>query len=149
MVRVQEFIAVVLCLVPVFLFASDGKDSLWEKQVDGLEFSQPSILVFTGSDWCRNCMKLHDLILTNTEFNQAASSSFSLFLVDLPRAKKHQPAEQEWEARKELALRFNPSGIFPLIVVVSSDGSIVQSTKYLGETIDPYLKWLEEVKGKV
>jgi thioredoxin-related protein len=124
-------------------------DSLWQKEIQNLNFDKPALVVFTGSDWCRNCMKLHDLILNDPVFLQATVNDFDLVLVDLPRAKKLQAEESEMEARKELARHLNPGGVFPFFVVVTDGGEIIQETTFLGEDINDYLKWIEEAKGKV
>lgn len=43
------------------------------------------LLVFTGSDWCRPCMQLHDEVWSKQEFVDAAGKSWELVVVDSPR----------------------------------------------------------------
>lgn len=82
------------------------------------------LLLFTGSDWCPWCVKLHDNVLSKDEFKKFAAEKLVLVYIDRPQSKK-LPAEVEKQNAK-LANDYKVSG-YPCTVIVASDG-----TKELG-----------------
>lgn len=84
------------------------------------------LLNFSGSDWCGPCIRLKREIFSTDVFSKMADSSLVLFNADFPRAKKHQLSPGEKEENNLLADKFNPTGIFPLTLLIDENGRIVK-----------------------
>ncbi len=79
----------------------------------------PNLIIFTGSDWCVNCMYLEKNVLQDSIFLSFTSQNTSLLIADFPQ---HRSLPEEEVARNTtLAERFNPEGVFPKIVLVQGN----------------------------
>ncbi|MGE0587315.1 MAG: thioredoxin family protein [Cyclobacteriaceae bacterium] len=85
------------------------------------ETQKPLLLVFSGSDWCAPCIRFNKNVLSQDDFIHFASDHFILLKADFPQRKKlPDPIRQQNE---RLAERFNPSGLFPHILLLNPDES--------------------------
>lgn len=117
----------------------------WSKaQEVSSEQQKPILLVFTGSDWCRNCMKLEASVLESSTFQGYLSEAVIPFRVDFPRSKKNQPEESIVLMRAEIAEKYNPEGSFPKMVLIDAEGEILFQSSYLGEDPQLYIPPLQE-----
>lgn len=92
--------------------------------------NQKIILVFQGSDWCAPCIKLDKKIWKSPVFKAYAKEHFIMLKADFPRRKKNKLAKEQQEKNGFLAEKYNPQGIFPLVVVLDKDGVILGTTGY-------------------
>ncbi|WP_445386129.1 thioredoxin family protein [Robiginitalea sp. IMCC44478] len=97
--------------------------------------NKPLILVFQGSDWCAPCIKLDREVWDTPAFKEYAASHFVMVKADFPRKKKNALPEQQAKANAALAERYNPNGIFPLVVVMDAEGRVKGRATY--EKIGP------------
>jgi thioredoxin-related protein len=82
---------------------------------------------FTGSDWCKWCMKLNDEVFTKDEFENYAKQSLVLVRLDFPRSI---PQSQETKLYNNLlAQQYGIQG-FPTILVFNNGGELVAKTGY-------------------
>lgn len=78
-------------------------------------------VLFTGSDWCPWCVKLHENVLDRAAFKKFAADHLVLVYVDFPKnAKADDPA-----ANEKLARKYKVEG-FPTALVMSPDGKVVR-----------------------
>ncbi|MEM6726190.1 MAG: thioredoxin family protein [Bacteroidota bacterium] len=102
------------------------------------------LMVFSGSDWCRPCIKLRQDILDNPSFQDFATKELILLEVDFPRSRKNRlPAEQTAQ-NEALAERYNPQGAFPKMVLLNSEQSVLGQLQYLSD--DP-LDLIQQIKA--
>lgn len=80
------------------------------------------LMDFTGSDWCRNCMRLRGQVLDAPEFEEYAQDKFVFMEVDCPRNKKLP--DKLAKQNKELCNTYHISG-FPTLLVVTPKGEVV------------------------
>lgn len=80
------------------------------------------LMDFTGSDWCRNCMRLRGQVLDTPEFEAYAKDKFVFLEVDCPRTKKLPDKLTKQNA--ELCNTYHISG-FPTLLVVTPKGEVV------------------------
>ena len=85
------------------------------------------LLNFSGSDWCIPCIKMHKEIFDSEPFNELAASKLILVNADFPRAKKNKPGKELQEANDKLAEKYNIKGIFPLTLLLDSNGKVLRS----------------------
>lgn len=92
--------------------------------------NRPIVLVFSGSDWCGPCIRFKRSILDSEEFMNYSESNYVLYNADFPRKKKNELPVELSNSNKSLAAEFNPSGYFPLVVVLDKDKSILGRTGF-------------------
>lgn len=85
------------------------------------------LLNFSGSDWCGPCIKLHKEVFTTEQFEKLVNEKLVLVNADFPRYKKNQLALNLQKSNEVLAEKYNNKGIFPLTVLINSDGSMIKS----------------------
>jgi thioredoxin-related protein len=88
------------------------------------------IISFAGSDWCKPCIMLSREVLETSEFNDVVTDKFIPVLADFPRLKKNRLSPQQQTHNENLASKYNPSGAFPLLVVVDAAGNKIFSADY-------------------
>ncbi|MFI5135604.1 MAG: thioredoxin family protein [Chitinophagales bacterium] len=89
------------------------------------------LLIFSGSDWCAQCIRFEKKFLNDPGFIQFVDSNLVLITADFPQAKK-QSSEIK-KQNEELAERYNPSGKFPLILLLSPNRSVLGELDYRNE----------------
>lgn len=80
------------------------------------------LMDFTGSDWCRNCMRLRGQVLDSAEFEEYAKDKFVFMEVDCPRTKKLP--DKLAKQNSELCNTYHISG-FPTLLVITPRGEVV------------------------
>ncbi len=85
------------------------------------------LLNFSGSDWCAPCIRLRKEVFESDAFSKLADTSLILFNADFPRNKKNQLSKDIQKRNETLADLYNPSGKFPLTLILTPEGKIVQS----------------------
>jgi thioredoxin-related protein len=85
------------------------------------------LLNFSGSDWCIPCIRLRKEVFDSEEFVKLADSSLVLLHADFPRNKKNQLPKDLQRKNDALAERYNPSGQFPLTLLLTPEGKVVRT----------------------
>ncbi|MEE8469263.1 MAG: thioredoxin family protein, partial [Planctomycetota bacterium] len=84
---------------------------------------------FTGSDWCPPCMRLHDEVLSQKVFMNAASEHFVLVALDFPKREKAMAKVPNPERNQQVAQRFKITG-YPTVLLMTVDGEVFGRTGY-------------------
>lgn len=85
------------------------------------------LLVFTGSDWCRPCIQLHDEVWSKPAFIEAASRHWELVVIDHPQGK--DVIDAPTRARNEaLRTRFAVNS-WPTVFLADAEGRPYARTK--------------------
>ncbi len=100
------------------------------------------IMVFQGSDWCAPCMKLERQIWSSGVFKKYAKEHYILVKVDFPRRRKNKLSKEQQAKNNLLAEKYNPQGIFPLVVVFNSKGQLLGTTGYKKMEPQEYIELL-------
>lgn len=109
------------------------------------ETGKPVLLNFSGSDWCKWCVKLDKEVFSKEAFKAYAEDNLVLVLVDTPARKKLKPAvaKQNDELKKKFAIRG-----FPTVLLVDGEGKVIAQTGYQYGGAEKYVEHLKElVKG--
>jgi len=86
------------------------------------------LLNFSGSDWCIPCIKLHKNIIETDTFKQLSADNILQYVnADFPRSKKNQPSEEIKKENAALADHYNPKGLFPYTILLSSEGKVLKT----------------------
>lgn len=94
------------------------------------EMQRPILLVFSGSDWCKPCILLKKEIFETAEFTAYAKDSMVLVLADFPRQKKNALSPEQTAINESLAKAYNPTGLFPHVVLLSPDVKVIKTFGY-------------------
>ena len=84
------------------------------------------LLNFSGSDWCGPCILLRKEILDAPDFSTLADSTLVLVNADFPRMKKNQLPKEQQALNDQLADQYNAKGQFPLTLLLTADGKVLQ-----------------------
>ena len=99
-----------------------------EEAVAQAKKEDKAVLVnFTGSDWCKWCMKLTDEVFSQDEFENYAEKNLVLVRLDFPRSIPQSPETKLYN--NTLAQRYGIQG-FPTILVFNNQGQLVAKTGY-------------------
>ena len=82
-------------------------------------------LYFSGSDWCKPCIRLRETQINSEAFDRFAGGSLVLLQADFPRLRKNQLSKERQAENETLAEKYNPEGAFPLIVIITPDGIVL------------------------
>ena len=102
------------------------------------------MLDFTGSDWCRWCIKLNKDVFSKQEFIDYAKKNLVLVEVDFPRKKK-QSAELI-KANAALEKKYGIEG-YPTIIVLDKEGKKIGELGYESSP-KTFIEKLEKAKKK-
>lgn len=106
----------------------------------------PIFINFSGSDWCKPCMRFTKEVLTNEQFLQFSKDNLVLFNADYPRKPiKNKNLVQQYDSLSEI---YNPNGYFPTNVLINYDGKLI---KHLGSEslpVDEYIQLLKNLLPK-
>ena len=116
-------------------------DIIVAKEIAAAE-SKPIILVFQGSDWCAPCIKLDRQIWSTEIFKKYAKENYVMLQADFPKRKKNALSETLTISNAKLAETYNKNGIFPFVVVLDANGTVLGETSYKKTTPENYIKEL-------
>jgi len=122
--------------------AQNWESSFEQALLISKEESKPIILVFSGSDWCAPCIKLERDIWQSEEFKKYADTHYVLFKADFPRKKENKLPAELASAYKTLAVKYNPKGYFPFVLVLNSEEKVLGETGFKKITPNEYIKVL-------
>ena len=110
------------------LLAASGWLTDYEAAVaESKKTGKPIIANFTGSDWCRWCVKLHKEVFVKPEFKTWASTNAVLLELDFPR-RKALSAELKAQ-NQELKKKYGVRG-FPTVLILDAEGNKLAKTGY-------------------
>lgn len=112
-------------LLGIFWLAGGWGNNLEKALSDAGAARKLVILNFSGSDWCGPCILLKKEVFESDEFKKLADSSLELVRADFPRQKKNQLSREQVKYNESLAEKYNPSGRFPLTLLLSPEGKIL------------------------
>ena len=106
-------------------------DGTWETDFNKAQQSAKTehkliLINFSGSDWCGPCIRMHKDIFESNNFSQYAGEHLVLVNADFPRLKKHELSKDQQKKNDQLADKYNKDGIFPLTVLLASDGRVLK-----------------------
>ena len=121
-------------LLIILLMASSTKlpwaDNFEEAKSKARLENKHILIVFSGSDWCRNCIILKQEVLEDPEFEEFALQHVIMLNADFPRKKKNRLSEAQITHNSDLAKRFNPQGDFPKVLLLDEHERVLFETGY-------------------
>ena len=105
------------------------------------------LLIFSGSDWCGPCIRMHQEIFDNASFKDFADSNLILVNADFPRMKKNQLSSKQQALNNAMADQYNARGKFPYTVLLNADGKVLKDWDGL-PTVKP-VAFVAEIKSVI
>ncbi|MCH2182525.1 MAG: thioredoxin family protein [Mariniblastus sp.] len=100
---------------------------------------------FTGSDWCRWCVRLEKEVFETAEFQAWSADHAILLKVDFPR-KTPQPVRVKLQNKRLAEQYANQIKGYPTILVLDPEGNVVARTGYVkGGPV----AWLDELESQL
>ena len=108
------------------------------------------ILNFSGSDWCGPCIRLHKEIFESEVFTKFSDEHLVLLNADFPRAKKNQLPKEQQKKNDKLAEIYNKDGVFPLTVLLNSEGKVLKKWEgFPKESADELINEINDVADAI
>lgn len=124
------YIAILLLGFFPLLNAQQFESNLTKAQERTTQENKTMMMVFSGSDWCKPCILLKRDILTSPEFASYADENLVLLYLDFPSRRKNELSEEQKAHNEALAERYNPTGVFPLVLILNEDQTVAQRIEY-------------------
>jgi len=145
----MNFILYFFLFVSVTSWSTDNANNKWVDEYATAhrianEEDKPLLVFFSGSDWCKPCIKLKKYIVDTGQFQALASEKFVLYNADFPINKKQK--KTTIRQNEALAEKYNKEGLFPKIVIVSTKGNVLAEIGYIDCTPNEYF---EMIKNKI
>ena len=97
------------------------------------ESKKYQLIVFEGSDWCLNCRKLEQSVLSDSDFKAfLATNAIELVRVDFPQRNKQTSIQRV--QNDSIARRYDFQGVYPTIVLVEAHDQAYLELNYNNET---------------
>jgi thioredoxin-related protein len=122
---------------------SGGWTTNYKKAMEQAKTENKLVLLdFTGSDWCKWCMKLDQEVFSQPKFKEYAAKNLILVTVDFPQNK-----DQIFSVKKQNAALQQQFQIqsFPTVIVLNPDGKKVGQLGYMEGGADAFLAELDKV----
>lgn len=145
------FYTTIFIILLSFVSTAQQDDSLiWHTNFDTAKFiaketQRPILLVFSGSDWCKPCILLKKEIFETSEFTAFAEDSLILVLADFPRQKKNALTPEQMAINEALAKAYNPTGLFPHVVILSPDIQVKETLGYQKTSPRSYIQIIRKL----
>lgn len=140
-----------LLLISTGLLANES-DVKFENNVEEAfniaKLEKKSVLVyFSGSDWCRPCMQLHQEVFESDSFAQFATSKLIIVRLDFPAKSENKLSDEQTKYNNNKAKEFNKKGVFPLMILYDSEkNNLLEISGY--NRLGPD-KIIEQFKSKI
>lgn len=110
---------------------------------------KPILLLFTGSDWCPPCKRLHKAIFDSKEFEEYSKDNLILIKADFPKRKGNKLPIEQQKYNNNLTQKFGIRG-FPTTLILDTNGK-VQDKKvgYSGVSPKEYIKDIKKISKKI
>ncbi len=103
------------------------------------------LFFFSGSDWCQPCVKFKRNYIDSEVFKDFSAPNLIVFNADFPRQKKNALSKEQTSENEKLAEKYNPNGMFPLIILFDENGKIIRKWEELPqETVAEFINKLKQ-----
>ena len=101
------------------------------------------LMIFSGSDWCRPCMKFKQNVLTTDVFADYINENLIVLYLDFPAKKKNKLGKEQKQHNEKLAEMYNKQGSFSKIVLLNNSGDYLTDISYNGQSASDFISLLK------
>ncbi|WP_430968611.1 hypothetical protein [Spongiimicrobium sp. 2-473A-2-J] len=100
------------------------------------------LILFEGSDWCINCIRLEKNVLSEEAFvNFMKRREIEIERIDFPQRKKLDPLTRDYNA--SMAEKYGFKGKFPTLLLVKSETGEVIRINYSDQGVSEFIAAIE------
>ena len=136
-----------LLIGTLFFYQSEWGTDFEQAKLKATQEHKCILLNFSGSDWCGPCIKLAKDVFGKEDFINMASTNLVLVNADFPRQKKNQLPKDLQKQNNTLADKYNEDGIFPLTVLLTSDGKLVRKWEGYPNNAKTFINQIKTAAG--
>ncbi|MCG8311036.1 MAG: thioredoxin family protein [Cytophagales bacterium] len=130
--------------------ADDGHALEWYSDFEAAKSEAGSngkylMLYFSGSDWCKPCIQLNRNILETETFSQYARGNFVPVKLDFPKMRKNKLSKKKVIHNEDLAEKYNPNGVFPLLVFLDKNEKVIGFTGFTDVSPNAYVIIIDKI----
>lgn len=103
-------------------------------------------IVFSGSDWCKNCIRFKSEVLSSQVFTSFTKDRIDIINADFPQ--KTKLPKDEVAKNEALAEKYNPEGEFPRLVLLSMDESDSKVIRFTNQTPEQFVAELKSYMAR-
>lgn len=101
------------------------------------------LIYFSGSDWCANCIRLKENILTNKAFVEyLEANQLSIEQIDFPQRKKLTASQRAYN--ESVAEKYAFDGNFPTLLLAREDTMQYMKLNYENQTVDEMISQIKK-----
>jgi thioredoxin-related protein len=116
-----------------------------QAKIDAVSNGKYVMLYFSGSDWCKPCIQLNKNILDTETFSKYATGNFVPVKLDFPKMKKNRHSRKKVIHNEDLADKYNPNGVFPLLVFLDKNEKMIGFTGFTDVSPQMYVSIIEKI----
>ncbi len=142
----------VLLIAIMFLFgcadstANETNGLKWYTSIDeaivvATKENRPILVQFSGSDWCKWCIKLNDEVFNTKDFAAYAKDNMVLVNLDFPRTIAQSDEVKNYN--QSMAQKYGVRG-FPTVLLLDKEGNTVRVTGYQPGGPKVYVEHIKE-----
>ena len=109
---------------------------------------KPVMLYFSGSDWCKPCIIWKKEVFDTEIFQQYAKGKMVSVKLDFPRLKKNRLPDNQVKQNEELAGKYNSEGVFPMVVFINKNGSVIEKLAYREGGPEEFIKYTDTILAR-
>ena len=100
------------------------------------------LIVFEGSDWCSNCIRLEKNVLSKQNFEAFLSTQKIDFKrIDFPQRK--QLSESDKKRNAEIAEKYNFNGAFPTVLLINEISNTIFTIPYRNQNSEAFISIIQ------
>ncbi|CAA0146177.1 thioredoxin family protein [Tenacibaculum maritimum] len=140
----KNIILTLFFFISTFLNAQKANGIIWHDNIEvsvkrALKENKQVLVYFSGSDWCKPCMELKTKVFDSTFFKKEVENKYVLVNIDFVLDRK-KLTKEHLEYIEKSAEKYNEKGAFPLVIILSKKGKVIQSIDgYKSETAEYYV----------
>jgi thioredoxin-related protein len=116
---------IVLLLLPAFSSAVGWRTDFEKAKMEAKQQHKLILLKFSGSDWCIPCIRMEKEIFSTDTFQHFSEHLLIAVNADFPRLARNKLSRTLTDQNEKLAERYNKEGHFPYLVLLDSDGKVL------------------------
>jgi len=100
------------------------------------------LIVFEGSDWCSNCIRLEKNVLSKLSFEAFLNDkNIDFKRVDFPQRK--QLSELDKKRNAEIAEKYNFKGAFPTVLLIDESSNLIFTIPYQSQNSEAFISLIQ------
>jgi len=148
-IKVIKLVLLLVCVMSVGSVFASGKEWLTDFEAakkEAVKKNLPILVNFSGSDWCRWCIKLDEEVFSKKAFKDYVKDNFVLLLLDFPRMSKQ--SDKLKKQNDKLAKKYKIPG-FPTVLILDKEGKVLNASTYMPGGPEVYIEHLKKIKAEL